>query len=371
MEIRARYILMGAFTLGVIAAIFGFVYWMHATGGFRERAVYRIQAENSVSGLLKGAAVLFNGIRVGEVTDLRLNPNLPSQVTVLIAVERDTPIRSDTRIDIDFQGLTGVAFISMNGGTATAPLPASKGEPPVLAANTNGQTMGQAARDALHRLNTILDENAEPFRNTIGNFSTFSDVLAKNSDRMDSILAGLERMTGGAKGAAGQLNDLTAPRTFAGTPKALKGLLVVADPTALIMLDTQNVLIRNGKAEAPPRWADNLPKLVQARVIQSFENANFLGSVNRPTDGVTADFQLLIDIRNFQVTTTPSPTAEVELTAKIMDNAGKLVEAKIFRVTQPVAPGEDGAAIAALDSAFGKAATDLVVWASNAIGAPG
>ena len=68
MEIRARYVLIGAFTLAVIAAGFGFVYWLNNAGGLRERAVYRVRFEGSVSGLLAGSAVLFNGIRVGEVT---------------------------------------------------------------------------------------------------------------------------------------------------------------------------------------------------------------------------------------------------------------------------------------------------------------
>ncbi len=367
MEIRARYILMGAFTLGVIAAIFGFLYWMQATGGFRDRADYRIQVENSVSGLLKGSAVLFNGIRVGEVTDLQLDPRRPSRVMVSVAVTRNTPIRADTRIDIDFQGLTGVAFISMYGGTPNAPLPPAKDGPPVLVANTNGQTMGQAARDALHRLNTILDENSEGFHNTISNFSTFSDILAKNSDRVDSILAGLERMTGGKKAAAGQLHDLTAATKFTGAAKSFKGSVVVNDPTALIALDTQNVVIRNGGEETPARWADNLPRLLQARVVQSFENAGFLGSIARPSDNATTDFQLTINISDFQVTAKPEPRADIEITAKILSEGGKILAAKVFRQTQPAASVEEAAAIDALDAAFGKVETELVVWASNVL----
>ncbi len=367
MEIRARYILMGAFTLGVIAAIFGFLYWMHATGGFRDQAEYRIQVENSVSGLLKGSPVLFNGIRVGEVTDLQLDARRPSRVMVAVAVTRNTPIRADTRIDIDFQGLTGVAFISMYGGTPNAPLPPAKDGSPVLVANTNGQTMGQAARDALHRLNTILDENSEGFHNTISNFSTFSDVLAKNSDRVDSILAGLERMTGGKKGAAGQQHDLRAASSFEGAAKSFKGSLVVNDPTALIALDTQNVLIRNGGEETPARWADNLPRLLQARVVQSFENAGFLGSVARPSDNATTDFQLVINVGDFHVTAKPKPKADVGITAKILDDGGKILAAKVFHRTQPAASAEETAAIAALNAAFVKLETDLVVWASNVL----
>ena len=68
METRAPYALIGLFVLAAIAAGFGFVYWLHNSGGLTERTVYRVRFENTVSGLLTGAAVLFNGIRVGEVT---------------------------------------------------------------------------------------------------------------------------------------------------------------------------------------------------------------------------------------------------------------------------------------------------------------
>ena len=88
MEIRARYVQMGAFTLAVLVAGFAFVYWLNNAGGLRDRAVYRIRFESSVSGLLKGSAVLFNGIRVGEVTGLELDPDDPRQVQATIAVDR-------------------------------------------------------------------------------------------------------------------------------------------------------------------------------------------------------------------------------------------------------------------------------------------
>jgi phospholipid/cholesterol/gamma-HCH transport system substrate-binding protein len=72
METRAPFIIVGAFVLAAIGAVFGFVYWLHNTGGTGARTVHHIQFDGSVSGLLVGAAVLFNGIRVGEVTDLGL-----------------------------------------------------------------------------------------------------------------------------------------------------------------------------------------------------------------------------------------------------------------------------------------------------------
>src|SRR6516164_4469091 len=134
METRAPYALIGLFVLAVIGAVFGFVYWLHNTGGLGERAVYRVRFENTVSGLLTGAAVLFNGIRVGEVTALWLNPDDPRQVMATIAIV--------------FQGLTGVPVIALKGGEGgAAPLAASLSGPPVLIADPSaGQSMTEAAR---------------------------------------------------------------------------------------------------------------------------------------------------------------------------------------------------------------------------------
>ena len=98
METRAPYTLIGMFVLAVIAAAFGFVYWLHNTGSLTERAIYRIRFENTVSGLLTGAAVLFNGIRVGEVTALALDGNNPNLVTATVAVAASTPVRADTKV---------------------------------------------------------------------------------------------------------------------------------------------------------------------------------------------------------------------------------------------------------------------------------
>ena len=120
METRAPFVVVGAFVLAAIAAVFGFVYWLHNTGGLGPRASYHIQFEGSVPGLLVGAAVLFNGIRVGEVTDLGLAPDSPRRVDATISVASTTPVRSDTKVGLEFQGLTGVPVIALEGGTLLA-----------------------------------------------------------------------------------------------------------------------------------------------------------------------------------------------------------------------------------------------------------
>jgi len=148
METRARYALIGLFMLAVIVASFGFVYWLENKGGFAQRETYQVRFQGSVSGLLIGSAVLFNGIHVGEVTGLSLSADRPQDVVATIAVARGTPIRDDTEVVIETQGLTGGAAVALKGGTSSEPLPATEGgaPPTLIAAPQAGQDWTQSAR---------------------------------------------------------------------------------------------------------------------------------------------------------------------------------------------------------------------------------
>ncbi len=375
MEIRARYVQMGAFTLAVIAAGFAFVYWLNHAGGLRERALYQVRFEAPVSGLLRGSAVLFNGIRVGEVTGLELNADNPRQVRATIAVDRGTPMRADTAVGIDFQGLTGAPVIALTGGTSTLPIAAAKGVPPILIADpAASQSMTQAARDVLHRMDGVLAENAQPLRKMIANLDTFAGALARNSDRLDGIVAGLERMTGGAAAKArAVVYDLTVPRIPPAAQKAVAAQLVIPDPTALAALESEKIQSTSaaGVTSALPnaQWSDTLPKLLQVKIIRAFEDANLFAGVSRPLDGLNADCQLLVDIRKFQMTVSPALTAEVEFAGKVLDDKGRIVATHIFRAVAPAEAEGAPAAAAALDQAFGRAAADLVLWAARTVGA--
>ncbi len=231
METRAPFVIVGAFVLAAIAAVFGFVYWLNNTGGLGPRTTYHLQFDGSVPGLLVGAAVLFNGIRVGEVTDLGLAPDSPRRVNATISVSSTTPVRSDTKVGLDFQGLTGVPVIALEGGK----LLANSGEVPTLIADPGaGRSMTQAARDALQRVDTVLADNAEPLKNTIANLQVFSDGLARNTGKLDGIVAGLEKMTGGGPSAAPKITyDLRAAQGFAAPSQTIKGQFAIPEPVRL------------------------------------------------------------------------------------------------------------------------------------------
>ena len=117
METRANYILIGCFTLAVILSAFGFVYWFHHVGGTGDRTTYRVVFQGPIGGLRSGASVTFNGIRVGEVTDLSLDPKDPKQALATISINSDTPVRADTEISRDaitVGGLTVTASIEFS-----------------------------------------------------------------------------------------------------------------------------------------------------------------------------------------------------------------------------------------------------------------
>jgi phospholipid/cholesterol/gamma-HCH transport system substrate-binding protein len=374
MEIRARYVQMGVFTLAVLFAGFSFVFWLNNAGALRDRAIYQVRFESSVSGLLRGSAVLFNGIRVGEITKLDLNGADPRQVQATIAVDRRTPIRIDTVVSIDFQGLTGSPVISLIGGTSERPLVAENGQMPILIADAaSSQSMSQAARDVLRRFDELLAENAQPLRSMIGNLDTFASALARNSDHLDGIVAGLERMTGVAAAKARLVTyDLTAPRAAEAAEKPSAAQLVVLDPTALAALDTERVqsASANGAFANLPdaQWSDALPKLVQTKILRSVEDAGRFSGVSRPLEGLAADLQLVLDIRKFQLAA--NGTADVEFGCKIVAGNGRIIATRVFRAAVAAEAASAPAAVAALDRAFGQAGSDLVAWVGRAANEP-
>ena len=208
METRANYVLIGAFTLAVVAAAFGFVYWFSNLGDHGVRDTYRVVFDGTVSGLRTGSTVLFNGMRAGEVTELKLNPTNARQVVATIAVEPKTPIRADTTVSLDFQGLTGIASISLRAGASdAASLPiAQDGGPPLLVADASAtQDVTQTAREVLRKVDNFFAESEGPLRDAIRNLDAFSSTLAKNSERIDHVIAGVESLFG-AEGK-GEINE--------------------------------------------------------------------------------------------------------------------------------------------------------------------
>jgi phospholipid/cholesterol/gamma-HCH transport system substrate-binding protein len=366
METRAPFVIVGAFVLAAIVAVFGFVYWLQNTGGLGPRATYRVQFEGSVPGLLVGAAVLFNGIRVGEVTELGLAPGNPRGVNATISVASATPVRADTKVGLEFQGLTGVPVVALEGGTQVA----QSGEVPMLVAEPGaGQGMTQAARDALRKVDTVLSENSGALKDTITNLKVFSEGLARNTGKLDGIVAGLERMTGVTSPPPKITYDLRALQDPGPVGKPINVQWAIPEPTAVAMLETQRFLFSPaqeypGFAEA--MWADALPKLIQARLIESFENYDIAHAPLRVADVGQTEFQVLIDVRRFRIAVESGPVAEIGLSARIVDKNGKVVASRLFEEREKFATVAPAEAVNAFSEAFGRIAKNVIAWTAQA-----
>lgn len=368
METRARYVIIGTFVLAVIFAGFAFVYWLKNTGGLGDRAYYRIRFEQPVSGLGPGSGVLFNGIRVGTVQSLNLDPADLGGVVATVSVEPWTPIHADTKVEITFQGLTGSPAILLHGGATSAPrLTGQNGQIPLLTApGSVGRNLNDSARDTLANINRVIDENSKPLHSAITGISTFADMLGRNSKKIEGMLDGLDKMLGGGTKEQPKTYDLAAATTFPAMEKTIEVQMAVPDPHAILAFDTQKILIRSAEGTYSEvkdgRWADNLPKLMQAKLIESYENARLLGKVSRPFDTLEAPYRLETTIRNFQISLMPQPEAVVEFAARILGDKGKVVDARIFKASAPAKDTKAPEAVAALDEAFAKAAGELVAW---------
>jgi phospholipid/cholesterol/gamma-HCH transport system substrate-binding protein len=367
METRAPYVVVGAFVLAAIAAVFGFVYWINNAGGMGKRDSYQVVFNGPVPGLLVGAAVLFNGIRVGEVTALGLVADSPHDVHATIAVAQDTPVRSDTKVGLDFQGLTGVPVIALEGGNS-ASAPQVKG--PLIAEKGAGQSMTQAAREALRRVDVVLADNAGPLHETIGNLGVFAEALARNSSKLDGIVAALERMTGATPPPRKVIYDLKAATGFETPHRPLQSGLAIAEPTSTTRLQTQRFLFAGGEEPQDDftnaQWSDALPVLVQGKLLQSFENYDIAHAPLRADNLAEGGLRLVTDLRQFEVVLEPAPHAVISLSAKIIDGTGRLQAGHLFEKSAPVDGLAPPKVVAAFNGAFDALAHELVLWTASA-----
>jgi phospholipid/cholesterol/gamma-HCH transport system substrate-binding protein len=208
METRANYVLIGLFTLAVIASALGFVLWFQSLHTAKARSPLRIVFEGPATGLRNGGNVNFNGIRVGEVVSVKLDN--PRRVVALAMVENNAPLRKDTLVGLEFQGLTGVAAISLKGGEETAPpVPLDEDGIPVLTADPNKlQDVTEAIRGTLLNINKVVADNQQAVRNSLKNLEVFTSSLSRNSERIDAIMARVDGVMGKADNLMLGLNTL-------------------------------------------------------------------------------------------------------------------------------------------------------------------
>jgi phospholipid/cholesterol/gamma-HCH transport system substrate-binding protein len=164
--------------------------------------------EGRASGLSKGGSVNFGGVRVGEIVSLKLDN--PRRVVALTMVDNSAPIRKDTLAGLEFQGLTGIAAISLTGGSLEAsPVPLDKDGIPVLTADPDALLDTQEKiRVALRNVDKVIADNQDDLKGTLLNFETFTASLASSTGKIDSVVASAE------SGVAAVDNGLTKTQSF-------------------------------------------------------------------------------------------------------------------------------------------------------------
>src|SRR5215216_973842 len=339
METRANYILIGAFTLAVLVAGFGFVFWFSRSGNEAERATYRVVFDGSVSGLRTGGVVLFNGIKVGEVTDLKLNPQDPRQAIATIGIDKSIPIRADTRANLAYQGLTGIASVALKGGQADAPLlPTRVGEVPTSSAEASAvQDLEQGSRyimgradSILRRVDIFLADNESGVRNVVRNIEKFTGALGDNSNDVAAFI-----------------KDAAA---------AARRIAVLSDNIDKLAGDLSDLV----KAVDPSKVAsmvDNVDKVIKAmdpnKVAGVIDNAETL------TKGLAASTDQIVafveDARS--------------VAAKLNDIAGKLDPTldRVGDIVKAIDPGKVASVVDNVDKVIGAIDPDRVAGAIDSV----
>ena len=373
METNARYLTIGSFALAVIVAVFGFVLWLNRTTGFGAQDTYQVRFGGSVSGLQPGAAVLFDGMRVGVVSGVVLDPHDPRHVLATIAVASGTPVRQDTVAGIESQGLMGTAAVSLQGGSPSAlPLVGQSGEPGTLVADPEaGRSLTDMAGKVLKRVDAILGDNADAIKSTMDSLKSFSGALARNSGKVDGVMAGLERMTGGgAPKALPPIYDLAAPTLSGLASGKPPGQIYIGNPTAVVALQTQRLLTRSPDNQLATvgemQWSDALPSLIQTKILQSFDDVGLAATLTAPTTFGKDDRQLQIDLRAFNLMKMPDGKADIAFSAKMLSSDGHILGTKVFQAQVPCPTEDAAAAVKALGTAFGMTVGDLALWVSGA-----
>ena len=176
-------------------------------------------------------------------------------------------------------------------------------------------------------------------------------------------------LLGGCAGGAAPLTFDLAALPAGGRPVASGRAIVVSEPVGIQPFEADRIIVREGGGSLSflggGQWADRLPRLIQTRIIQSLENSGRLRSVSRPGDKVTADYQLISEIRAFDIQTATGE-AVVDLSLKLVaDGTGRVAAARIFTARVPVASVDAGNGARALDQALVTVLADIVRWVNT------
>ncbi len=200
METKANYIVVGAFTLILLVGLVTAVVWLADVELDEEFAYYDLMFDGSVTGLKAGNPVRYRGVPVGIVTDMRINPKNVEQVQVTIEVPNETPIKEDAIASLEYQGITGIAYVQITGGTHDAPplrrIPGA-GNPVIKSKPSQLQEVIEAAPELVSRVISLVDRanillgdaNQENFAAAMSNVKQITGSFAEGSNDIRTLLS--------------------------------------------------------------------------------------------------------------------------------------------------------------------------------------
>ena len=231
METRAHHVLIGLFTVLVVAGALLFGLWLAKSSVDTELKDYEVVFNEAVSGLSKGSAVQYSGIKVGDVVSLRLDPKDPRRVLARIRLGGETPIKEDTQAKLALTGITGTSLIQLSGGTPQSPeLRGKNGKLPVIVASPSPiARLLNNSDDVMSSINQLL-------------YNANQVLSPENVERLSKTLANLEQTTGAINDQRGDLQQ--AMRQLGSIGKQASTAL---EQTTLLMRNANGLLNNNGK----------------------------------------------------------------------------------------------------------------------------
>jgi phospholipid/cholesterol/gamma-HCH transport system substrate-binding protein len=183
---RASNLVIGTATLAVIAAAFGGLLGVQKWRTIQSRSQLRVVFEGgSASGLRRGGPVNFDGVPAGQILSIKLDS--PRKVVALVSLDNAAPLRKDTVAGIEFQGLTGVAAVSLIGGAPSAPpVPLDSDGIPVLTADLSD---AESIVDTLHSVDRTIVSNAPAIKDGLRAFEGYTADLKGKGDEIDAVMA--------------------------------------------------------------------------------------------------------------------------------------------------------------------------------------
>jgi phospholipid/cholesterol/gamma-HCH transport system substrate-binding protein len=218
METRAHHVLIGLFTVVAVGCALLFALWLGKSSMDREYSYYDIGFSQAVSGLSSGSSVEYSGIKVGDVTELWLEPDDPRKVRARIRVYGGTPIKTDTQARLALANITGSMVIQLHGGTPEAPrLEGDREDPPLIIADPSSLTaLLEDGEDLMSNINNLLvsanqifsEENTTRLNRTLEHLEQATSVLSEQRGDLAQTLRQFNQLSQQANTVMGELSNL-------------------------------------------------------------------------------------------------------------------------------------------------------------------